>query len=125
MNPELIFLGTGGDCLSISKRSSAGLLLKTENSLIHIDPGPGALLGLVRAGFDPKKLSSILTSEDSFVRNHDVAALKWAATMGGLESKDLDSKTFRDIKMKIIPIKKYTAFFFRSSAGKSFKERKI
>ncbi|MBW3019454.1 hypothetical protein KY329_04710 [Candidatus Woesearchaeota archaeon] len=121
MHPELIFLGTAGDCVSIGRRSGAGLLLKTERTLLHIDPGPGALVDLVRAGHDPRKISAILVSKVSFERSHDVPALKWAATLNNLQSKDIvllptddwHLKEFNDVKIEKIPLESSAAFLFR------------
>lgn len=113
MNPELIFLGTGGNCVSIGNRSGAGMLLRTDRSLIHVDPGPGALLDLVRAGYSTKKLSAVLVSEHSLERSHDLAALKWSATMNGLDRKDLDTREFQDIELKEVDLGRSRAFYFR------------
>jgi len=121
MNPELIFLGTAGDCVSIGRRSGAGMLLKTEKSLLHIDPGPGALVDLVRAGYNPRKLSAVLVSKITFERSHDISALKWAATLNNLENKDLiirpddefQVKEFEDIKIERVPLENSAAFLFR------------
>jgi len=49
MHPELIFLGTASDCVSIGRRSGAGLPLKTKKTRLHIDPG---LFVGVRVGCD-------------------------------------------------------------------------
>lgn len=42
---ELVFLGTGGGRYATAKqtRQTGGVLLKTDKTQIHIDPGPGAI----------------------------------------------------------------------------------
>jgi len=97
---ELIFLGTGGDCVAINQRKTAGMLVRTKSAIVHVDPGPGALSELANHKIDPRKLSAVLVSQETFERSHDVAALKWAATLNGLEERSFDARSLEDVEVK-------------------------
>lgn len=59
----MTFLGTGGGRFATitQARATGGLYLQGEVS-IHIDPGPGALVHMHRAGLDPRDTEAILIS---------------------------------------------------------------
>lgn len=110
---ELVFLGTGGDCVAVNQRKTAGMILRTANTIVHVDPGPGALSELVNHRIDPRKLSAVLTTQDVFERAHDVPALRWAATLNGLEKRQLDALELDDVDVKAIKMQKGMAFVFQ------------
>jgi len=60
---EIVFLGTGGGRFAtiFQSRNTGGIYV--EGSLnIHIDPGPGALVGLKKENIDPTKTDAVLVS---------------------------------------------------------------
>jgi len=61
---EIVFLGSGGGrmVLSTQARSTGGILIKTDNHQIHIDPGPGALLKMKMLRQDPRRTNVVLLS---------------------------------------------------------------
>jgi ribonuclease BN (tRNA processing enzyme) len=63
---KLIFLGTGGGRFVMARqlRSTAGLQLKIDDKLLHIDPGPGTLLRYKMMKLDPSKLDVVLVSHN-------------------------------------------------------------
>ena len=61
---KLIMLGTGGGrhTTMFQARSTGGFLLDTGKSIIHMDPGPGALTNMCNIGHDLRKTDAILVS---------------------------------------------------------------
>jgi len=89
MEPKLIFLGTGGDSVVVGKqrRTAGGIVLQTSGLQFHIDPGPGALSGLVRNNLNVRETSCILVSHLHTNHSNDVRALVQSMTIGGLDKK--------------------------------------
>lgn len=61
---EIIFLGTGGGRIATmtQMRATGGWILRMDGQMIHVDPGPGALVRAKEGGVDLKKLTGILVS---------------------------------------------------------------
>lgn len=61
--PEIVFLGTGGGrfVTIFQLRNTGGIYIK-DSLNIHIDPGPGALVGLKKENIDPTKTDAVLVS---------------------------------------------------------------
>lgn len=51
-----------GDAFGSGGRNNSGYLLETEGPLCLLDCGPTTLAALKRAGFDPRRLDSVLLS---------------------------------------------------------------
>lgn len=62
----LLFLGTGGNPINLitQTRPTGGFLLRLGGSLVHFDPGLGALAQSVRAGVDLRNLDAVYVSHD-------------------------------------------------------------
>ncbi len=61
---EIIFIGTGGGRINLLKqlRGTGGFRINSKSANIHVDPGPGALLGSLRFKQDPLKLDAIIVT---------------------------------------------------------------
>ena len=61
---RITFLGTGGGrYVTISQaRATGGWVLEMSGEMIHIDPGPGALVWAKKHGIDLKKLTGVIVS---------------------------------------------------------------
>jgi phosphoribosyl 1,2-cyclic phosphodiesterase len=83
---ELIFLGTGGGRFATitQKRKTGGIRLISQNSNIHIDPGPGALIYSLEAGLAPQKIRALLVSHRHPDHYANVEILVEAMTKGML-----------------------------------------
>ena len=118
MHPEIVFLGTAGHKSLVGKRSSAGTLIKSDK-IISIDPGPGALTDLIKAGFSPNKIDAIIISKNEINRNHDSKAIAWAANVFDKKEFILNNETFinqkqfGNISLTPIPLKNSLATLIR------------
>ncbi|MEF8880869.1 MAG: MBL fold metallo-hydrolase [Candidatus Nanohaloarchaea archaeon] len=61
---ELIFLGTGGGrfVTGYQNRDTGGIVVKTEETHIHVDPGPGALVNSHRELEEPLETEALIVS---------------------------------------------------------------
>ncbi len=61
---KLTFLGTGGGRVVVINqiRASGGFIIETNNEIIHVDPGPGALVRAKEFKFPLSKVTGILIS---------------------------------------------------------------
>lgn len=88
---RIIFLGTAGARFVVSKqiRASGGIWLSLDNTNLHIDPGPGALVKCRarKETLDPMQLDGILLSHRHIDHSNDVNAIIEAMTEGGLKPK--------------------------------------
>ncbi len=64
MPSKLIFLGTGGGrhTTMFQARSTGGFLLNARDSWVHVDPGPGALVNMMRIGYNLEGTNGIVIS---------------------------------------------------------------
>lgn len=64
MPSKLILLGTGGGrhTTMFQARSTGGLLLNACGSWVHVDPGPGALVNMMRIGYNLEGTDGIVVS---------------------------------------------------------------
>ena len=60
----MVFLGTGGGRFVITKqlRATGGIILELDGQVIHIDPGPGALVRAVERGVDLSRVTAVAVS---------------------------------------------------------------
>ena len=86
---ELIFLGTGGGRYTtlFQTRSTGGLIFKTCNHQIHIDPGPGALLRCKECKIYPFKTDVIMATHNHLDHINDLNIMVEAMTKAGTEKK--------------------------------------
>jgi ribonuclease BN (tRNA processing enzyme) len=88
---SLTFLGTAGDALVVGKqlKSSAGIVLKTQEIQLHLDPGPGCLNRMKETSINARETSVIVLSNPTLKRSHDVNAIVSAMTMDGLDRRGI------------------------------------
>lgn len=84
---QLIFLGTGGARMVMSSQvlSTGGIILEMNDTLLSIDPGPGAIVNAARQGLSLDKLKGILLSHRHLDHSGDVNVMIEAMTRGGYE----------------------------------------
>ncbi|MFQ3308570.1 MAG: ribonuclease BN (tRNA processing enzyme) [Candidatus Nanohaloarchaea archaeon] len=71
---KLKFLGTGGGryVTGEQKRRTAGVVVKTEKTQLHIDPGPGALVYSNQELDNPEETEAVLVSHNHPDHSNDV-----------------------------------------------------
>lgn len=71
---KLQFLGTGGGryVIGTQKRKTAGILLETEETKIHVDPGPGALNAVIENLESTGDIEGVITSHVHLDHSNDV-----------------------------------------------------
>lgn len=89
MENQIIFLGTGGDELIVSKqiRASGGIIIKTEGYQFHIDPGPGALVQAKKYNVNLRENTVVLVSHAHINHCNDVNAVLAAMSHNKLDTK--------------------------------------
>lgn len=82
---QLIFLGTGGSRVVMSSQvlSTGGIILKMDDTLLSIDPGPGAIVHGIQQGLNLHELQGILLSHRHLDHCGDVNVMIEAMTRGG------------------------------------------
>ena len=83
---KLYFLGTaGGRTVTFKRiRNSGGILLKSNKTLIHIDPGPGAFLNFFKTPFEPwRELNGVVLSHLHLDHSADINTILESATESG------------------------------------------
>lgn len=72
---KLKFLGTGGGryVTGFQRRQTAGILLETDETTLHIDPGPGALVK-THEEHDPEEVEAIIVSHAHLDHCNDAEA---------------------------------------------------
>ena len=85
----ITILGTGGDSIVVGRqlRASGGFILNTEDSQIHIDPGPGTLLQMAKHDYHPRETTGIVLSHHHVNHSGDANALISAMTHNGIDKK--------------------------------------
>lgn len=74
---ELVFLGTGGGRYATAKqtRQTGGVILKTNKTQIHIDPGPGALVHSNKELENPGDTEAVMVSHGHIDHYNDAEAI--------------------------------------------------
>lgn len=85
----LTFLGTGGGRFTtlFQERATGGLYLEDDATRLHIDPGPGALTQLHRAGLDPRDTTGVLVTHKHLDHANDANLVVAGMTRGGTEQR--------------------------------------
>ena len=85
MKPEIILLGTGGGrhTTMFQARSTGGFLLKTDDGIVHLDPGPGALTNMRNIGYDLRKTDAVIVSHCHPDHYSDSSSVIEGMTYGG------------------------------------------
>lgn len=88
---EILFLGTGGARFVVARqfRASGGMWLTLDETQIHVDPGPGALVRALSEvpPCNPRELGGIALSHKHLDHAGDVNALVEAMTSGGFRPR--------------------------------------
>jgi len=86
---KIIFLGTGGArFVTITQaRATGGWILELAGEMIHIDPGPGALVRAKQYGVNLQKLTGIVISHAHPDHTTDCQMVLEAMTHGSLKKK--------------------------------------
>ena len=82
---KITFLGTGGGRFATitQKRATGGIYIADKALLMHVDPGPGALVKMHEFGIDPMATNVIFVSHAHPDHYTDAEILIEAMTMGG------------------------------------------
>lgn len=86
----MVFIGTGGGRFATiyQTRSTGGFILD-DGVRMHIDPGPGALTNMSKAGIDPALTEAILISHCHPDHYSDGEVLIEGMTLGGIKKRGL------------------------------------
>jgi ribonuclease BN (tRNA processing enzyme) len=89
MQPRLVFLGTGGDAITVGKgtRLSGGIIFMVEDNQFHIDPGIGAVAKARDYGVNLRSTIAVLISHAHQNHCNDANAVINTMTAGGLDKK--------------------------------------
>jgi phosphoribosyl 1,2-cyclic phosphodiesterase len=86
---KIIFLGTAGGriCIINQIRASGGWILEMDGEVLHIDPGPGALVRAKQYGVRLEKLTGVLVSHAHPDHYNDAEIIVEAMTLGSKNKK--------------------------------------
>ncbi len=86
---EIILLGTGGGRIVVFQgiRSSGGILIKYEEKIVFVDPGPGALGGLIKNKIYPNKIDSIWVTHKDLDHTGELNIIVEGMTEGGFKKR--------------------------------------
>ncbi|KAA0015381.1 MAG: MBL fold metallo-hydrolase [Thermoplasmata archaeon] len=82
---KITFIGTGGGRFAtiFQKRATGGIYIAEKGLLMHVDPGPGALVKMYEHGLDPTQTDVIFVSHAHPDHYTDAEILIEAMTLGG------------------------------------------
>lgn len=88
---ELIIIGSGGGRIVVFQgiRSSGGFIIKNKNFLIHVDPGPGALHGLLKNKIYPNRITHIWVTHKDLDHTGELNIIIEGMTEGGLKQRGI------------------------------------
>ncbi|MCD6521497.1 MBL fold metallo-hydrolase [Candidatus Calescamantes bacterium] len=86
---KLIFLGTGGARVVVSKqiRASGGVWIEKGDTRVLMDPGPGCLIRVLDKKLNPAKLNGIILSHRHLDHSADINVMIEAMTEGGFKKR--------------------------------------
>lgn len=86
---EIILLGTGGGRIVVFQgiRSSGGMLILYKGEVLHIDPGPGALSGLLKNKVYPSKINAVWVTHKDLDHTGELNIIVEGMTEGGFKKK--------------------------------------
>ncbi len=85
MSFKVTFLGTGGGrhTTMYQTRCTGGMLMEHDGKMLHIDPGPGALVQMHRIHYDPMQTDSVIISHAHPDHYSDAESVIEGITRGG------------------------------------------
>jgi len=88
---EIILLGTGGGRIVVFQgiRPSGGILVKYGDKIILIDPGPGALSGLVKNKIYPNKINAVWVTHKDLDHTGELNIIVEGMTEGGFKKRGI------------------------------------
>jgi phosphoribosyl 1,2-cyclic phosphodiesterase len=93
MASSILFLGSGGARFVVARqlRASGGMWMRFDDTQIHVDPGPGALVRALNhvPPCNPRELDAIVLSHKHLDHSSDVNALIEAMTSGGFRRRGM------------------------------------
>jgi ribonuclease BN (tRNA processing enzyme) len=89
MEPNIVFLGTGGDAVVVGKqvRASGGIVLQLNDLQLWIDPGPGALVRGLQYDVNVRETTAVCVTHAHTNHVNDMNALLGAMTYNGMDIK--------------------------------------
>jgi ribonuclease BN (tRNA processing enzyme) len=86
---KLTFLGTGGGrfVMITQKRATGGFILELDGEMIHVDPGPGAIVRAVQNRINLRKLTGLVVTHTHPDHSTDAAVVVEAMTAGAKEKR--------------------------------------
>jgi ribonuclease BN (tRNA processing enzyme) len=86
---NISFLGTAGDSIVYGKqfKASGGIVIRTNNNQIHIDPGPGALVRAAQMKINIRETTGIVITNNTTLASNDLNALISGMTYEGMDNK--------------------------------------
>jgi phosphoribosyl 1,2-cyclic phosphodiesterase len=88
---SVLFLGSGGARFVVARqlRASGGMWLRFEQTQVHVDPGPGALVRALShvPPCNPRELDAIVLSHKHLDHSGDATAMIEAMTSGGFRRR--------------------------------------
>jgi len=87
MGSSITFLGTGSQAYVVGKqiRSSGGIIIKSDDNMLLIDPGPSTLMMAKMCGINLRELTAVLVSHNHIGHCNDVNAVISAMTYNGFD----------------------------------------
>lgn len=87
VNGSITLLGTGGDSFVVGRqlRSAGGIIVRSGETQLHIDPGPGSLSAAAAYGIKIRENTAVLCSNNSLLSANDVNAVIDAMTYSGFD----------------------------------------
>ena len=88
---KITFIGTGGGRFAtiFQKRATGGIYIAEKGLLMHVDPGPGALVKMYELGLDPTQTDVIFVSHAHPDHYTDAEILIEALTLGGKSKRGM------------------------------------
>ena len=91
MTDSILFLGTSGGKEVTEKQllASGGIIIRSDEHQIHIDPGPGALVMAKHFGVDLRKNTFVLVSHNHINHVNDLNAVIATMTHSGIDRQGI------------------------------------
>ncbi|HDN50539.1 MAG: MBL fold metallo-hydrolase [Thermoplasmata archaeon] len=88
---KITFIGTGGGRFAtiFQKRATGGIYIADKGLLMHVDPGPGALVRALDLDIDPTQTDVIFVSHAHPDHYNDAEILVEAMTLGGKNKRGM------------------------------------